>query len=115
MTSLCMLFLLIVLIRPRKRKVRNERGEWVDPKELEGRVIEHGVEIPQTIKPKRVKRMLFHQHYYTGDDFNRGYDPFRLVPTSYYNDIVLPPFEVEIVSDALVSFHLWITIFLTFY
>ncbi|KAG0748844.1 hypothetical protein G6F57_000640 [Rhizopus arrhizus] len=92
---------------PRKRKVRNERGEWVDPKELEGRVIEHGVEIPQTIKPKRMKRTLFHQHYYTGDDFNRGYDPFRLVPTSYYNDIVLPPFEVEIVSDALLvmDFH----------
>ncbi|KAF9986960.1 hypothetical protein BGZ65_005561 [Modicella reniformis] len=27
----------------RRRRVRNEKGEWVDPKELEGRVIEHGV------------------------------------------------------------------------
>jgi protein MYSM1 len=31
--------------RPRKRKVRDEKGHWVDPKDLEGRVIEHGVEI----------------------------------------------------------------------
>ncbi|KAG0235332.1 Myb-like, SWIRM and MPN domains 1 [Mortierella sp. GBA43] len=28
----------------RRRRVRNEKGEWVDPKELEGRVIEHNVE-----------------------------------------------------------------------
>ncbi|KAI9271326.1 hypothetical protein BY458DRAFT_176881 [Sporodiniella umbellata] len=92
---------------PRKRKVRNERGEWVDPKELEGRVIEHGVPIVENEqKPKRIKQ-LFHQHYYTGDDFNRGYDPFRLVPTLHYNDIVTPPFEVNILSDALLvmDFH----------
>lgn len=41
--------------------------------------------------------------YYGGDDFGRGYDPFRLVPTSHYNDEVSAPFEVEIISDALVS------------
>ncbi|CAO3685862.1 unnamed protein product [Rhizopus stolonifer] len=92
---------------PRKRKVRNEHGDWVDPKELEGRVIEHGVPVVEN-EPKAKKiRKSFHQHYYTGDDFNRGYDPFRLVPTSHYNDILLPPFEVEIVSDALLvmDFH----------
>ncbi|RCH82016.1 Myb-like, SWIRM and MPN domains 1, partial [Rhizopus azygosporus] len=83
---------------PRKRKVRNERGEWVDPRELEGRVIEHGVQVETDsngTKSKRVKRS-FHQHYYGGDDFNRGYDPFRLVPTSHYNELFPAPFEVEI-------------------
>ncbi|CEG72676.1 hypothetical protein RMATCC62417_08190 [Rhizopus microsporus] len=90
-------------------KVRNERGEWVDPRELEGRVIEHGVQVETDsngTKSKRVKRS-FHQHYYGGDDFNRGYDPFRLVPTSHYNELFPAPFEVEIVSDALLvmDFH----------
>lgn len=42
--------------------------------------------------------------YYGGDDFGRGYDPFRLVPTNHYNDDLPAPFEVEILSDALVSF-----------
>ncbi|RUP45002.1 hypothetical protein BC936DRAFT_148740 [Jimgerdemannia flammicorona] len=29
------------IAEPRRRRVRNEYGEWVDPKELEGRVISH--------------------------------------------------------------------------
>ncbi|KAL1916961.1 uncharacterized protein VTP21DRAFT_5158 [Calcarisporiella thermophila] len=33
-----------VMEGPRKRRVRNEYGEWVDPKELEGRVITHNAE-----------------------------------------------------------------------
>ncbi|KAG2233678.1 hypothetical protein INT48_009422 [Thamnidium elegans] len=84
---------------PRKRKVRNEKGDWVDPKELEGRVIEHDV------KPKRVMKKS--NQYYGGDDFGRGYDPFRLVPTNHYNDDLPAPFEVEILSDALLvmDFH----------
>lgn len=91
---------------PRKRKVRNEKGEWVDPKELEGRVIEHGQTVVQLdAKPKRVIRRS-HQ-YYGGDDFGRGYDPFRLVPTSHYNEDFPAPFEVEIISNALLvmDFH----------
>ncbi|KAI9260062.1 hypothetical protein EDC94DRAFT_611631 [Helicostylum pulchrum] len=89
---------------PRKRKVRNERGDWVDPKELEGRVIEHGQVVVQLdVKPKRVMK----NQYYGGDDFGRGYDPFRLVPTNHYNDDLPAPFEVEILSDALLvmDFH----------
>jgi protein MYSM1 len=27
--------------------VRDERGQWVDPKDLEGRVIEHGVKVEE--------------------------------------------------------------------
>lgn len=41
-TSKCICF-----IRPRKRKVRDERGRWVDPKDLEGRVIEHGAKVEE--------------------------------------------------------------------
>ncbi|KAI8088745.1 uncharacterized protein BX664DRAFT_261895, partial [Halteromyces radiatus] len=97
--------LLIGYDGPRKRKVRNERGEWVDPKELEGRVIEHGQSKPMNSKPKRtVKRS---QHYYGGDDFGRGYDPFRLVPVAYYDDQHVAPFTVEISSSSLLvmDFH----------
>ncbi|KAI7898016.1 uncharacterized protein BX663DRAFT_462573 [Cokeromyces recurvatus] len=91
---------------PRKRKVRNEHGEWVDPRELEGRVIEHQVIVRLDTKPKRVIKRI--PQYYGGDDFGRGYDPFRLVPTEHYNhEGVPPPFEVEINSDALLvmDFH----------
>ncbi|KAL7321154.1 hypothetical protein PS15m_000960 [Mucor circinelloides] len=92
---------------PRKRKVRNETGEWVDPKELEGRVIEHGqVIVRLDSKPKRVVKRLSH-HYYGGDDFGRGYDPFRLVPTEHYTEDNPAPFELEISSDCLLvmDFH----------
>ncbi|KAF9110684.1 Myb-like, SWIRM and MPN domains 1 [Mortierella sp. AM989] len=37
----------------RRRRVRNEKGEWVDEKELEGRVIEHNVHINSNGKSER--------------------------------------------------------------
>lgn len=52
-------------------------------------------------KPKRVTKRS--HHYYERDEFKRGYDPFRLVPTSHYHEELPAPFEVEIISDALVS------------
>lgn len=52
-------------------------------------------------KPKRVVKRDHHQ-YYGGDDFGRGYDPFRLVPTEHYSEKTPAPFEVEIDSNALV-------------
>ncbi|KAI9485156.1 hypothetical protein BDB00DRAFT_851327 [Zychaea mexicana] len=87
---------------PRKRKVRNELGEWVDPKELEGRVIEHGKkEITPPSRPKRVIKRP--HHHFDGS----GYDPFRLVPLEYYDDEYPAPFIVDITSDALLimDFH----------
>ncbi|KAI7863543.1 hypothetical protein BDF14DRAFT_1843235 [Spinellus fusiger] len=92
---------------PRKRKVRNYVGEWVDPRELEGRVIEHGTEVhtENTPRPKRIVKQT--QQYYSGDDFGRGYDPFRLIPVEYYTDNDSAPFTVEIISNALLvmDFH----------
>ncbi|ORX60710.1 hypothetical protein DM01DRAFT_1361634 [Hesseltinella vesiculosa] len=91
---------------PRKRKVRNENGEWVDPKDLEGRVIEHGVPKSEvTGRPKRIRRPQ--HHFYGGDDFGRGNDPFRLIPVEYYDDQQPAPFEVEISSHCLLvmDFH----------
>ncbi|KAI8145783.1 hypothetical protein BJV82DRAFT_602246 [Fennellomyces sp. T-0311] len=82
---------------PRKRKVRNELGEWVDPRDLEGRVIEHG----QAVKPARPKRIIKRSQHYD------GYDPFRLVPLEYYDEEHSAPFIVDITSDALLimDFH----------
>ncbi|KAI9316625.1 hypothetical protein BX666DRAFT_2019239 [Dichotomocladium elegans] len=87
---------------PRKRKVRDENGEWVDPKELEGRVIEH---VPQQDpRPKRIQKRPKH---FTPDEFGRGYDPFQLVPLEYYSNEDPAPFVVEIMSNALLvmDFH----------
>ncbi|SAL96616.1 hypothetical protein [Absidia glauca] len=98
--------LLIGYVGSRKRKVRNEVGEWVDPKDLEGRVIEHGQSKEQAApRPKRIIKRS--QHYYGGDDFGRGYDPFRLVPVQYYDEHYSAPFTVEITSNSLLvmDFH----------
>ncbi|ORZ03329.1 hypothetical protein BCR43DRAFT_510398 [Syncephalastrum racemosum] len=89
---------------PRKRKVRNEHGQWVDPRELEGRVIEHG----QDIQPVKAKRVSKRPQRYVADEFGRGYDPFRLVPVEYYDTEEFPaPFTVIVNSDALLvmDFH----------
>ncbi|KAI8968245.1 hypothetical protein BDF20DRAFT_895213 [Mycotypha africana] len=92
---------------PRKRKVRNEYGEWVDPKELEGRVIEHQVIVRTDSKPKRAVRKFQRHQFYGGDEFGRGYDPFTLIPTQNYHEKAPAPFEVEMISDALLvmDFH----------
>lgn len=107
-------------IRPRKRKVRDERGRWVDPKDLEGRVIEHGAKVeegnichslwlfhslhfltqPYSLTAKSRPKRTIRRPKHLDDDFRNGYDPFRLVPLEQYDQ--QPPFHVTIVSDALV-------------
>ncbi|KAG2183606.1 hypothetical protein INT43_006614, partial [Umbelopsis isabellina] len=88
---------------PRKRKVRDEKGRWVDPKDLEGRVIEHGVQVEEV--KSRPKRTIKRPKHLQNDDFRHGYDPFRLVPLEHYDDD--PPFHVYISSDAMIvmDFH----------
>src|ERR1700731_4506026 len=107
--------------RPRKRKVRDEKGQWVDPKDLEGRVIEHGVKVEEGKAPNlqffyaallfkeytcisvksRPKRTIRRPRHLQDNDFHNGYDPFRLVPLEQYEE-QSPPFKVTVVSDALV-------------
>ncbi|KAJ2961105.1 hypothetical protein NQZ79_g3629 [Umbelopsis isabellina] len=88
---------------PRKRKVRDEKGRWVDPKDLEGRVIEHGVQVEEV--KSRPKRTIKRPKHLQDDDFRHGYDPFRLVPLEHYDED--PPFHVYISSDAMIvmDFH----------
>ncbi|KAF8983581.1 Myb-like, SWIRM and MPN domains 1 [Entomortierella lignicola] len=77
----------------RRRRVRNERGEWVDEKELEGRVIEHNVHINSNDKsPHQIPRKsnhsddlfslddeaFFERHGITKDEMEEELDQERL-------------------------------------
>ncbi|KAK3824685.1 MAG: hypothetical protein J3Q66DRAFT_277514, partial [Benniella sp.] len=102
----------------RRRRVRDERGEWVDPKELEGRVIEHNIStseflpvnkrVPKNKRAQHLIRQARGSHEYQDDEESSGgYDPFRLVPLRKYNAQNPAPFRVKISSDAMLimDFH----------
>eukprot|EP01135_Chromosphaera_perkinsii_P005776 Nk52_evm1s361 gene=Nk52_evmTU1s361 len=105
---------------PRRRRVRDEEtGEWIDEKELEGRVIEHEkIEEMKKIKlqEQERKRLLLINQKYFADDFSEEYadlskakgyyrgkgskrgddfrylpnDPFRLVECSEFGSSPTP-------------------------
>ena len=104
----------------RKRKIRSEEGDWIDPNEIEGRVISH--EPAQPIKEKRkrkvVKKML------DDEDLNTTEDPFRLILLNEFDDqngeaksgqidengdefeLVKAPFKVEICTSVILLMDL---------
>ena len=75
-------------MRPRKRKVRDEFGYWIDEKELEGKTIPHKEEsAPKAPKPKQIKS---------------GYDPFKLVPCQPFSEDNPAPYLIELTKSALI-------------
>ena len=75
-------------MRPRKRKVRDEFGYWIDEKELEGKTIPHKEDNgPKVAKPKQIKLV---------------YDPFKLVPCQLFSEDNPAPFHVEVNKSALI-------------
>ncbi|XP_060569402.1 deubiquitinase MYSM1-like [Ruditapes philippinarum] len=77
-------------MRPRKRKVKDAFGFWIDEKDLEGTTFEHGILIesqPKETKPKQIKT---------------AYDPFKLIPCLSFDDENPAPFLVEIHCSALI-------------
>ncbi|KAF9336582.1 hypothetical protein BG006_008148 [Podila minutissima] len=70
----------------RRRRVRNEKGEWVDERELEGHVIEHNVhkEVPEGRRPSEDDDNLltdaefFERHGMTRDEMEEEYEQERL-------------------------------------
>lgn len=87
----------------RRRKIRSEDGEWIDPAELEGRTIDH--QPPPPPEPKRRRK-------YTRKIDNPD-DPFRLIWLNDYSmdadatEDERPPFRVEIDASVvcLLDFH----------
>ncbi|GFO48137.1 histone h2a deubiquitinase mysm1-like [Plakobranchus ocellatus] len=78
--------------RPRKRRIRDGTGLWVDEKELEGKTIDHNSEKKKLDASKRSK---------TPRAVKPVYDPFKLVPCLPFSDGNLAPYEIEMFSTAL--------------
>ncbi|KAK3839272.1 MAG: hypothetical protein JOS17DRAFT_679009, partial [Linnemannia elongata] len=91
----------------RRRRVRNERGEWVNESDLEGHVIEHNV--PRNLRAGHLIRQSNRSYFHVGGSLSGGnqYDPFRLVPLRKYNAQNQAPFRVKVSSDAMLimDFH----------
>ncbi|KAI9206879.1 uncharacterized protein BJ171DRAFT_495045 [Polychytrium aggregatum] len=100
----------------RKRRVRDENGEWIDERDLGGRVIVHGEtddEDASTATQQTSSRAMKRKHAAYGFDLP-AYDPFRLIPPMEYtthslrssDDHICPPFHVNVSSNALLLMDL---------
>ncbi|XP_062610291.1 deubiquitinase MYSM1-like, partial [Saccostrea cucullata] len=78
--------------RPRKRRIRNEYGQWVDEKELQGKTIQHQDKVTTKESPGKVSRSPKVQ----------SLDPFKLIPCQNFSQERPAPFYVEIHNTALV-------------
>lgn len=107
----------------RKRKIRSEEGDWIDPNEVEGRVISHESQREKR-KRKNVKKTNFEG--YGGDNLSTTEDPFRLILLNDYHvhvhghdhehdhleqsnedyEILKAPFSVEICTSAILLMDL---------
>lgn len=68
----------------RKRKIRSEEGDWIDPNEVEGRVISHEPATP--LKEKR-KRKAVKKDLFTEDGvLSSAEDPFTLILLNDYTE-----------------------------
>ncbi|XP_062578565.1 histone H2A deubiquitinase MYSM1-like [Saccostrea cucullata] len=79
-------------MRPRKRRIRNEYGQWVDEKELQGKTIQHQDKVSTKESPGKVSRSPKVQ----------SLDPFKLIPCQNFSQERPAPFYVEIHNTALV-------------
>ncbi|XP_069126151.1 deubiquitinase MYSM1-like [Argopecten irradians] len=79
-------------MRPRKRRIRDACGHWVDEKELQGKTIEHKDGCNEDYpKPKAYR-------------FSKsGYDPFKLIPCVPFSDELKSPFSVEVYNLAMIT------------
>ncbi|XP_013405094.1 histone H2A deubiquitinase MYSM1 [Lingula anatina] len=72
-------------MRPRKRRVRDAFGNWINEDELEGTTIEHKPTEEGSSKPKVYKIK---------------YDPFKLVPCMNFSEEKKAPFLVDLSTSA---------------
>ncbi|XP_046557705.1 LOW QUALITY PROTEIN: deubiquitinase MYSM1-like [Haliotis rubra] len=76
-------------MRPRKRRIRDSSGHWVDEKELEGKTIEHKTGPGEERKVKVAKMMKV------------SYDPFKLIPCQPFTADRPAPFKVSMTNTAV--------------
>ncbi|KAJ1920441.1 hypothetical protein H4219_001278 [Mycoemilia scoparia] len=88
---------------PRKRRVRDEYGEWINEDELEGRVISHEVIVRTDKDGSSTKRRKSRAGSYSDDEWG----DFTLIPCATYTELFPEPFKVFIDSEVmfLVDLH----------
>ncbi|XP_033736711.1 histone H2A deubiquitinase MYSM1-like [Pecten maximus] len=79
-------------MRPRKRRIRDACGHWVDEKELQGKTIEHKDGCNEDYPKPKAYRFA-----------KGGYDPFKLIPCVPFSDDLKPPFSVEVYNLAMIT------------
>jgi proteasome lid subunit RPN8/RPN11 len=103
----------------RKRKIRSEEGEWIDPEEIEGRVISHEPAV-SAVKEKRKRRPVKVEMFSEDGELNSSEDPFRLILLNDFcghgeanegdegdGSMSLPaPFKVEMCSSVILLMDL---------
>ncbi|XP_070564128.1 histone H2A deubiquitinase MYSM1-like [Ptychodera flava] len=82
-------------MRPRKRKIRDAYGNWIDADEAEGQTIDHDGGERQSSEDSRSARSRPKYNKLT------TYDPFKLVPCNSFTADKPAPFNVNIGTDAL--------------
>ncbi|XP_068449227.1 histone H2A deubiquitinase MYSM1 [Clinocottus analis] len=85
-------------MRTRKRRVRDNLGNWCDSKDLEGQTYEHlsaeelaerREEMKRQPKPCKISR------------FRGSFDPFQLIPCRTFGEDVQEPFQVVVCAETL--------------
>ncbi|OWF38111.1 histone H2A deubiquitinase MYSM1-like [Mizuhopecten yessoensis] len=79
-------------MRPRKRRIRDACGHWVDEKELQGKTIEHKEGCDEGYPKPKAYRFA-----------KGGYDPFQLIPCVPFSEDLQPPFSVEVYNLAMIT------------
>ncbi|CAG5133772.1 unnamed protein product [Candidula unifasciata] len=80
--------------RPRKRRIKDETGLWVDEKELEGKTVEHNSERKKSDVNRRAR---------VARASKVTYDPFKLVPCQPFSEGFLAPYKIDIFNTALAT------------
>ncbi|KAK3091933.1 hypothetical protein FSP39_023819 [Pinctada imbricata] len=84
-------------MRPRKRRIKDAYGQWIDEKEAQGKTIEHiegAEETDDSIKQKVARHT------------KSNYDPFKLIPCLKFSEEKKAPFNVEVYNSALITMDL---------
>ncbi|BFY99501.1 hypothetical protein BsWGS_02541 [Bradybaena similaris] len=80
--------------RPRKRRIKDESGLWVDEKELEGKTVEHNSDRKKSDVSRRARVVRASK---------MTYDPFKLVPCQPFSEKFLAPYKIDIFNTALAT------------
>ncbi|KAI9596703.1 hypothetical protein BDF19DRAFT_22304 [Syncephalis fuscata] len=83
----------------RRRRVRDEQGEWQYERDLEGRVIEHNSLSEEALRVMSGTRKRTRTTNKIRDFYDQ--DPFMLVPLQAFDEETAAPFSIHVVPSAM--------------